>query len=78
MKTPREHFLNQELKRRVGVLADVAREYDAMVDEYFRLEEGQTPRYDATDIDEQLVQLLSRADDISYIVKRIHEERHRK
>jgi len=75
MKTPREHFLNKELKRRVNVLADVAHEYEAMVDEYFNLPPGRSPRYDAIDLDEILMQVRSSADDISSIVVRIHEER---
>jgi hypothetical protein len=74
-KTRRERFLEAELRRRISVLNDCATEYDQMVGESFRSEEVESPRYTDSDIDEMLMQVRARADDVAYTAYRIYSER---
>ena len=67
MKTPssREHFLNNELRRRGEVLDEVMREYNSMVGCYFADDKVTAmKRYEDVDVNNMLQQIRQAAHDV--------------
>ena len=78
MKTPssREHFLNNELRRRGEVLNDVMREYNSMVGCHFADDKVKAmKRYTDTDVSEMLNSIFRAANDVSRMADLILNER---